>query len=160
MAISIKPKDTFRVFSHPPDLAILLSKPGKKAKKANGNAIAIENPRNPIIGPTRSFCFVTSTNKSPMKGAVHEKDTNTSVSAIKKIPKRLLWLAFESTLFVQEAGSVMSNAPKNDTPKIMNNTNTKILNTALVETWYKKFFPKSNVGTNARTVNITMIEIE
>ena len=85
-----------------------------------------------------------------MKGAVHEKDTNTSVSAIKKIPEKLLWLAFESTLFVQEAGSVISNAPKNDTPKTMNNRNTKILNTALVEIWYKVFFPKINVSTNSK----------
>ena len=95
-----------------------------------------------------------------MKGAVHEKDTSTSVSAIKKIPEKLLVLAFESTLFVHEAGSVISNAPKNDTPKTMNNTNTKILNRALVEIWYKVFFPKINVSTTAKTVNIPIIETE
>ena len=95
-----------------------------------------------------------------MKGAVHEKDTNTRVSAIKKIPEKLWVLAFESTRFVQEAGSVISNAPKNDIPKTMNKRNTNILNTALVEIWYNVFFPKINVSTTANTVNIPIIETE
>ena len=86
-----------------------------------------------MIGPSLSFCCVTSTNKFPIKGAVHENETNTNVSAIKKIPEKLLWLAFESTLLVHEEGNVISNAPKNDIPKTMNSTNTKILNVALVD---------------------------
>jgi hypothetical protein len=95
-----------------------------------------------------------------MKGAVHEKETNTKVRAIKKIPERLLVFDLESTLFVQAAGNVISNAPKNDIPKIMNKTNTKILNTALVDIWYKVFLPKSKVSAIAKTVNIAMIENE
>src|ERR1019366_8391351 len=133
IAISINPKDTFNVFNQPPDFAILLSNPGKNANNANGNAIAREKPRNPIIGPSLSCCCVTSTNKFPIKGAVHENDTNTNVSAIKKIPEKLLWLAFESTLLVHDEGNVISKAPKKDIPKIMNNINTKILKAALVD---------------------------
>src|SRR5258706_14356475 len=120
MASSINPKETFNVLSHPPDLAILFSNPGKKANNANGNAIAIENPRNPIIGPILSFCRLISTNRFPIKGAVHENDTSTKVNAIKNIPEKLLILAFESTLLVQDDGKVISNAPKNEIP---NNAN-------------------------------------
>ena len=122
--------------------------------------MAIENPRNPIRGPNRSFCRVTSTNKFPMKGAVHEKDTSTRVSAIKKMPEKLRVLAFESTLFVQEAGRVISKAPKNDIPKTRNSRNTNILNNALVEIWYNVFFPKIKVSTKAKTVNMPMMETE
>lgn len=133
MAISIKPKQTFNVFSHPPDFAILLSNPGKKAKNANGNAMASENPRKPAIGPSLSFCWVTSINKFPMKGAVHENETNTNVSAIKKMPEKLCVPAFESTLFAHADGNLISKAPRKDMPKNMNNTKTKILKTALVD---------------------------
>ena len=117
IAISINPKETFKVFNQPPDFAILLSNPGKNAKNANGSAIANENSRNPITGPNRSFCSDTSTSKLPIKGAVHEKETKTRVRAIKKMPEKLLVPAFESALFVQEDGRVISNAPKNDIPK-------------------------------------------
>jgi len=160
MAISMNPKETFNVFNHPPDFAILLSKPGKNANNAKGNAIANENPRKPMMGPSLSFCCVTSTNKFPIKGAVHENDTNTNVRAIKKIPEKLLVLAFESTLLVQEEGNVISNAPKKDIPKTMNNKNTKILNAALVDIWYKVSFPKINVRKKANAVNIATIEKE
>jgi hypothetical protein len=160
IAISINPKETFNVFNQPPDFAILLSSPGKNAKKANGNAIANEKPRNPITGPKRSFCCDTSTSKLPIKGAVHEKETNTSVSAIKKIPEKLLLLAFESTLFVQEDGNVISNAPRNDIPKTIDNINTKILKAALVEIWYKVSFPNKRVSKTAKMVKIPTIETE
>lgn len=160
IAISIKPKETFKVFNQPPDLAILFSNPGKNANNAKGNAIAKENPRKPIIGPSLSFCCVTSTNKFPINGAVHEKETNTNVRAMKKIPEKFCVLAFESTLLVHEEGNVISNAPKKDIPKTMNSTNTKILNTALVDIWYKVSFPKIKVIKNANAVKIATIENE
>lgn len=160
MAISINPKETFKVFNHPPDFAILLSNPGKNANNANGNAMAKEKPRKPIIGPSLSFCCVTSTNKFPIKGAVHENDTSTSVSAIKKIPEKLFVPAFESTLLVHEEGNVISNAPKKDIPKTMNSINTKMLNAALVDIWYNVSFPKIKVRKNANAVNMAMIENE
>ena len=160
IAISINPKQTFNVFNQPPDFAILLRRPGKKANSANGNAIARENPRKPTIGPARSFCCVTSINKLPIKGAVHEKETNTSVSAMKNIPEKLCVLAFASTLFVQEEGNVISKAPKKEIPKIIKSTNTKMLNTALVEMRYKVSLPKINVRKKANTVKIAMMENE
>jgi hypothetical protein len=122
--------------------------------------MAREKPRKPIIGPSLSFCWVTSTNKFPIKGAVHEKETSTRVRAIKKIPEILLVLAFESILLVQEDGSVISNAPKNEIPKTINSRNTKMLKTALVEIWYKVSFPNIKVRAKANTVNIAMIEKE
>lgn len=133
MASSINPKETFKVFNHPPDFAILFNKPGKKAKNAKGKAMAIENPKKPITGPTLSFCWLTSINKLPIKGAVHEKETSTNVNAIKKIPEKLFKPALESTLFVQAAGNVISKAPRKEMPKTRNNTKTKILKTALLD---------------------------
>ena len=132
MASSIKPKETFKVFSHPPDFAILLSRPGKNAKNANGNAIAIEKPRKPIMGPILSFCWLTSINKLPIKGAVHENETSTNVKAIKNIPEKLPMLDFESILLVQAAGSVISKAPRKDMPNSTNKTKTKMLKIALL----------------------------
>ena len=86
-----------------------------------------------MMGPALSFCVVMSINKLPMKGAVHENDTSTSVSAIKKMPEILCIFALESALLVHEDGSVISNAPRNDMPNTINNTNTKMLNAALVD---------------------------
>jgi hypothetical protein len=160
IASSIKPKETFNVFSHPPDLAILLSRPGKKANNANGSAIAMEKPRKPIIGPSLSFCLLTSISKFPIKGAVHENDTNTNVKAIKKIPLKLLRLAFESTVFVHDAGRVISNAPKKEIPNKTNNAKTKRLKTALLEIWYKVLLPKIIVRSRPKIVNIATIETE
>jgi hypothetical protein len=68
-----------------------------------------------------------------MKGAVHENETNTNVSAIKKIPEKLLMFAFESALFVHEDGRVISKAPRNEIPNIINNAKTKRLKIALLE---------------------------
>jgi len=79
---------------------------------------------------------------------------------MKKMPEKLWWLAFESILLVHEEGSLISKAPKNDTPNTMNNTNTKILNIALVEILYRVSFPKIRVSTKAKMVNIPTMEIE
>ncbi len=130
-----RPKETFKVLSQPPDLAILFNNPGKKAKKAKGRAMAIENPRKPMIGPSLSFCWLTSISRLPIKGAVHEKETSTNVSAIKKIPDKLLSPARESALFVQEAGNVISKAPRNDIPNSTNKLKTNMLKMALLDIW-------------------------
>ena len=160
MASSIKPKETFSVFSHPPDFAILLSNPGKKANSANGKAMAMENPRKPMMGPSRSFCLLTSTNKFPIKGAVHENDTSTNVKAIKKIPEKLLRLALESTLLVNAEGTVISKAPRNEIPNKANSAKTKRLKIALLEIWYNVLLPNIIVNNKPKIVNIAMIEAE
>ena len=51
-ANSIKPKLTFTVFNHPPDLGIEFNQLGNIANKVNGNASEMENPNMPINGPT------------------------------------------------------------------------------------------------------------
>jgi len=79
---------------------------------------------------------------------------------MKNIPEKLCVLAFASTLLVHEEGRVISKAPKKDIPKIIKSTNTKMLNTALVEIRYKVSLPKISVRKNAKTVNIAMIEKE
>ena len=50
-ANSKNPSTTFTELSHPPDWGSELSHPGKAAKRANGKAMAMENPNIPIIGP-------------------------------------------------------------------------------------------------------------
>ena len=50
-ASSRKPKVTFTAFSHPPAFPKTFNFPGKKAKKAKGNASANEKPNMPISGP-------------------------------------------------------------------------------------------------------------
>lgn len=122
--------------------------------------MAKENPRNPTIGPKRSFCWVTSTNKFPINGAVQEKETNTNVSAIKNIPEKLCEFAFASTLLVQEEGKVISKAPKKEIPKTMNSKKTKMLKAALVEIRYNVSLPKMSVRKKANAVNMATIEIE
>ncbi|MNQ96142.1 hypothetical protein D3C85_1117340 [compost metagenome] len=84
-ANSRKPRTTFTVLSHPPDLGSEFSQPGKAANKANGSAMARENPSIPIMGanpPLEAAC----TSKVPTIGPVHEKDTIARAKAIKKIP--------------------------------------------------------------------------
>ena len=53
-------------------------------------------------------------------GPVQEKDTSTSVSAMKKTPARPPRPLSLSLLFTIEEGSVISNAPKNDAANTMN----------------------------------------
>ena len=69
-------------------------------------------------------------------------------------------LAFESTLLVHEEGNVISNAPKNEMPKTINNANTKRLKAALVEIWYNVSLPKIRVRKNANNVNMATIDKE
>lgn len=156
----MKPNETFNVFNHPPDLAILFKRPGKKAKNANGSAIAIEKPKKPMMGPILSFCWLISTRRLPIKAAVHENETKTKVSAIKKIPENELVLAFESILLVHVDGNVISKAPKNEMPKTINKTKTNKLKAALLDIWYKVSFPKRMVNNIPSMVNMATMEKE
>jgi hypothetical protein len=91
---------------------------------------------------------------------VHENETSTKVSAIKNIPEKLLRPALESTLFVQEAGNVISKAPRKEIPNRRNNKKTKILKTALLDIWYKVSLPNAIVSSKPSSVNITTMETE
>src|SRR6478736_3014633 len=84
-AISIKPKTTFTVFNHPPDLGSDFNQFGKNAKSVNGIANAIENANIPMIG-FKNSPPADETKILPTNGPVHENETNTKVNAIKKTP--------------------------------------------------------------------------
>ena len=84
-ASSKNPKITFTVFSHPPDLGSELIIPGNKANKAKGKPKAIPNPAIPAV-KYHAPCVSVPANNEPTSGPVQEKDTITSVKAIKKTP--------------------------------------------------------------------------
>ena len=77
------------------------------------------------------------TNKVPTIGPVHENETNAKVNAIKKIPIKPPLLEAESALFTQELGNTISNAPKNEIAKTINNKKKKILKYTLVDNAFK-----------------------
>ena len=79
------------------------------------------------------------TRRVPRIGPVQEKETMARVSAIKKIPPRLLILDLLSTELVILLGSVISNRPKNDSAKTRNTTAKVIFNQILVEISFRIF---------------------
>src|ERR1700748_495468 len=129
---STKPNTTLTWLSQPPEEAILLSIPGNTANNANGNARPIEKPIIPTAGPAIPP-LPASTSNGPTIGPVQENDTITNVSAMKKIPPKLDTLALESVLFVHEDGKVISNAPRNEIPNMINTRKKNMFATQLVE---------------------------
>jgi hypothetical protein len=77
---------TFTTLSHPPDLGMEFSQPGKAANSPKGSARATLNPVMPMIGPITPPFTAASTSKVPMMGPVHENDTSERVNAMKKMP--------------------------------------------------------------------------
>ena len=55
-----------------------------------------------------------------MIGPVQEKDTSTRVSAIKKMPTKLVVPARASDMFIQDDGRLISKAPRNEITKMTN----------------------------------------
>src|SRR5690606_17848895 len=94
-----------------------------------------------------------------MIGPVHEKETNTSVSAMKKIPIKLVAPALLSALFDQELGSVISNAPRKEIPKIKNIRKKTKLATQLVARLFKAVGPKITVIKKPSNVKINIMEV-
>src|SRR4030095_833517 len=86
-ASSAKPRMTFTLFIHPPDLGNELSHAGNAANKPNGMANANENPPITTNGP-RKPADDASTKAVPIKGPVQEKETIAKVAAMKKIPMK------------------------------------------------------------------------
>ena len=103
-----------------------LSQLGKRANKTKGIDKERAKPNIPIIGSNNSP-EAALTNTIPTKGPVQEKETNTNVSAIKKIPKYPPFDSDSALLFVHEEGNSSSNAPKKEAPKINNKTANPIL---------------------------------
>jgi hypothetical protein len=105
-------------FNHPPDLGSLLKTAGKSAKIVNGRANARPKANIPIVGRNISP-LAASTRRPPTIGPVHENETITVVSAIKKEVKIPPLSTLESALVTHLFGRTISNAPKNDMAKNM-----------------------------------------
>ena len=92
-ASSKNPKQTFTLFNQPPDLGMLLRKPGNIADNVNGSAKARAKPNIPTAGPNNSPLELASTSKVPIIGPVQEKETKAKDAAIKKMPPKPLLLS-------------------------------------------------------------------
>ena len=133
-------------FIQPPDLGADFSSDGNMAKRVNGIAKAIAKPNIPMVGATMLPCVETATNRKPIIGPVHEKDTKAKVNAIRKILSKPVVLSDFSSIFVDHAaGNVISKAPKNEAAKTTNNRQKKMLNTALVAKALSALAPNSKV---------------
>ena len=162
---------TFTMFIHDPDLGTCFSHEGKRAKSVNGKAKARAKPSIPMAGATHCPLVAVSTNSSPMIGAVHENDTSTSVSAMRKMERYAVshwhfavgcWLsssALASTLLDHDAGRRISNHPKNDRAKITNSRNNPTLTTALVDSAFSVLAPKMAVTNSPSARYITTMLI-
>src|SRR5690554_6090871 len=69
----------------------------------------------------------------PTIGPVQEKDTNTKVKAIKKIPVNPPLSPLASTLLTRPAGKVISNNPRKARAKKINTRKKKTLGSQCVE---------------------------
>ena len=131
------------MFIQPPDLGADFNHEGKRANSVNGSARAKAKPSIPIAGPQKLPEVAKSTNRKPMMGPVHEKDTSASVNAIRKMDSRpLVLLALLSTALDHLLGNLISNMPKNDSANTTSNAHRKMLNTALVESAFSALGPK------------------
>ena len=137
-ANSINPKTTFIEFVHDPDLGSLLITLGKKANKVKGIESAIPKPSIPYVKSIAPPSFeILPTSKVPKIGPVHEKETKTSVKAMKKVENKPVYiLDLLSVLVVQELGKVKSKRPNNDNAKTINIMKNKKFKIGLVEIWF------------------------
>jgi hypothetical protein len=94
-----------------------------------------------------------------MKGPVHENDTITVVSAIKKAPINPPLSAFESVLLTKLLGRTISNTPKNDIAKTMNRVKNNKLGIQCVLKMLPTFGPKIPIENNAPS-NVKMNTID
>ncbi len=156
-ANSKKPKTTFTVFNQPPDFGKEFNQPGKAANKANGSAIASENPNILITGAIPPWA-AAATNAVPTIGPVHENETIAKASAIKNIPIKPPLSACESTFVPQLLGKIISKAPKKETAKTINNKKKIILNQTLVDSALSESAPKIAVITVPNKTYKTIIE--
>ncbi len=109
-------------------------------------ASATAKPNMPIAGAKIEPVLDTSTNKVPIIGPVHENDTNAKTKAI----KRMLSMpdvdsALASNFVDHDDGSVISNAPKNEMAKTINNRKNRILKNALVDRLLSALAPNNTV---------------
>src|SRR5581483_290033 len=94
-----------------------------------------------------------------MIGPVQEKDTITSVKAMKKMPPSELVPALASERFDQEPGSAISNAPRNESPKVMNKVKKIRLAIQFVARLFSAAGPKITVTANPVVVKMVTMEM-
>ncbi len=85
-------------------------------------------------------------------GPVQEKETITSVNAMKKMPDNPPFPAFWSALLAQLLGRFSSKAPKKEMAKTINMAKNKILVIAEVEMVYNTVSPKIKVSNKVGMV--------
>jgi hypothetical protein len=143
-ANSKNPRNTFTVFNHPPDFGKEFIQPGNNANKVKGKESASENPNIPTNGAIPPM-DADSTKRVPTIGPVHEKETNASAKAMKKIPIKPPLFDEESALFNQEFGNIISKAPMNEIAKITSRMKNIILNHTFVDKALSAEAPKTAV---------------
>ena len=119
---------------------------GNIAKSMNGSARAVEKPSIPMAGPHMLPCDAASTRRVPMMGPVQENDTRVRVNAMKKMESRPEVRSADASIrLLHEAGSFMSNAPKNEMAKTTRSRKKMMLNVAEVESSLSLLAPKMAV---------------
>ena len=117
-------------------------------------------PNIPNAGAKIEPVVDTSTKRKPMMGPVQENDTSVRVNAMRKmLSNPLVFSALLSTALLHDAGSVISNAPKNEAANTTSIRKKKILNMALVDKALSALAPKMSVMISPKATYITMIEI-
>ena len=95
-----------------------------------------------------------------MIGPVQEKETTASVSAIKKMPRKLPVPALLSAFVDQEEGRVISKAPKNEKPNNTNSAKKNRLAIQFVARLFNAAGPKTSVTRKPSKVKMRTIEDE
>src|SRR5579872_495491 len=133
-ASSTKAKVFLTLSIQPPDLGSEWSQPGKSANSAKGNPSARPNPAIATVNwMPPPFWSSAPTRRLPRIGPVQEKETITSVSAIKNIPPRLPRPERESILVDSPLGRVSSKRPKKESAKARKIAANKRFNHTFVE---------------------------
>src|SRR5690606_40132208 len=109
-ASSTNPRTTFTVFIQPPDLGRLCKACGNRASTPKTIAQARPKPASAKVRSIGTYAAPVTAlpSKDPRIGPVHEKDTITSVRAIKKIPTIPPASSAREDLFAMALGRVMS----------------------------------------------------
>jgi hypothetical protein len=118
----------------------------------------VENPNIAQKGPDIFPVPAAATRAFPIIGPVHENETTTNANAIKNIPAKPPRSLCLSILFTNDDGRTISNAPKNEAAKIINNAKIIKLNIALVESVFNAPAPNTNEIPSPKEIKIIMID--
>ena len=114
-------------------------------------ASAMANPSIPTAGASIDPLTEACTSKVPIIGPVQENETSTSVKAMKSMLRMpAVESAFMSILVDQEAGRVISKAPKNEMANTTSKAKNIRLKRALVERLLRALAPKITVMRSPR----------